>query len=107
MPVSVLVGRGSQTINFPGTSEPMPEISRFLGIVIRMYYRDHRPPHFHAEYGEHEITVEIESGIVQGRFPRRALNAVLDWYSLHQNELARNWELGESQQPLIPIEPLE
>ena len=56
----------------------MPEISRFLGITIRMRYRDHRPPHFHAEYGEHEITVEIHSGIVEGRFPRRALTAVLD-----------------------------
>lgn len=85
----------------------MPEISRFLGIIIRMYYRDHPPAHFHAEYGEHEITVEIESGIVQGRFPRRALTAVLDWYELHQLELARNWELILAQQPLNPIEPLE
>ncbi len=85
----------------------MPEISRFLGIVIRMYYRDHPPAHFHAEYGQHEITVEIQSGIVQGRFPRRALTAVLDWYGLHQDELARNGELIEAQQPLHPIEPLE
>jgi len=85
----------------------MPEISRFLGIVIRMYYRDHPPAHFHAEYGEHEITVEIESGIVEGRFPRRALTAVLDWYKLHQDELARNWELIQARQPLNPIEPLE
>ena len=85
----------------------MPEISRFLGIVIRMYYRDHLPPHFHAEYGDHEITVEIESGIVEGRFPRRALTAVLDWYALHQMELARNWELIQARQPLNPIQPLE
>jgi hypothetical protein len=85
----------------------MPEISRFLGIVIRMHYRDHLPPHFHAEYGEHEITVDIDSGIVQGRFPRRALTAVLDWYNLHQDELARNWELIQGRQPLNPIEPLE
>lgn len=85
----------------------MPEISRFLGIVIRMYYRDHAPAHFHAEYGEHEITVEIDSGIVEGRFPRRALTAVLDWYVLHQNELARNWDLLLARQPLNPIDPLE
>lgn len=65
------------------------------------------PPHFHAEYGEHEITVDIDSGIVQGRFPRRALTAVLDWYNLHQDELARNWELIQGRQPLNPIEPLE
>ena len=85
----------------------MPEISRFLGIVIRMYYRDHPPPHFHAEYGDHEITVEIESGMVEGRFPRRALGAVLDWYNLHREELARDWELARQEQPLNRIEPLE
>ena len=85
----------------------MPEISRFLGIVIRMYYRDHPPPHFHAEYGEHEVTVEIGSGIVEGRFPRRALSAVLDWYGLHREELANNWELAREGQPLNRIEPLE
>lgn len=51
----------------------MPELSRFLGIVIAMYYRDHGPPHFHAIYGDFEITVEIESGKVNGDFPRRAL----------------------------------
>ena len=56
----------------------MPEICRFLGIIIRMYYRDHAPPHFHAEYGEFEITVEIDTGIVSGQFPRRALKAVLE-----------------------------
>ena len=49
----------------------MPEISRFRGIVIRMYFRDHVPPHFHAEYGENEITVEIETGMIEGKFPRR------------------------------------
>ena len=85
----------------------MPEISRFLGIVIRMYYRDHAPPHFHAEYGEYEITVEIDSGVVQGKFPRRALSAVLDWFSLHQQELAENWALARQELPLRKIEPLE
>jgi hypothetical protein len=50
----------------------MPEISRFLGIVIAMYYRDHAPPHFHAIHGEYEATVEVESGVVNGGFPRRA-----------------------------------
>jgi len=48
----------------------MPEISRFLGVIVRMYYRDHAPPHFHASYGDYEITVEINTGIVEGRFPR-------------------------------------
>lgn len=85
----------------------MPEISRFLGIVIRMHYRDHAPPHFHAEYEEHEITVEINSGVVNGRFPRRALIAVLEWYELHCDELRDNWQLARQDQPLHRIDPLE
>ncbi len=85
----------------------MPEISRFLGIVIRMYFREHHPAHFHAEYGEYEITVDIETGVVAGKFPRRALNAVLEWYVLHQNELMTNWEAAMNRKPLSKIEPLE
>ena len=65
----------------------MPELSRFLGIVIVMYYRDHPPPHFHAIYGEFDITVEIESGKVNGPFPKRALAHVLEWSTLHRQEL--------------------
>ena len=57
----------------------MPEISRFLGIIIAMFYRDHPSPHFHAIYGEYEIVIEIESGIINGRFPQRALKLVLEW----------------------------
>ena len=56
----------------------MPEISRFLGIVIAMFYKDHAPPHFHAMYGDYEITVEIETGVINGRFPKRALRHVLE-----------------------------
>ncbi|MDQ7073824.1 MAG: DUF4160 domain-containing protein [Gammaproteobacteria bacterium] len=85
----------------------MPEISRFLGIVIRMYIREHYPAHFHAEYGEYEITVDIETGVVTGKFPRRALNAVLDWYVLHQDELRSNWASAMERKPLSKIEPLE
>jgi hypothetical protein len=85
----------------------MPEISRFLGIVVRMYYRDHAPPHFHADYAEHEIEVEIETGIVEGRFPRRALRAVLEWYEAHRDELRVNWQLARDERPLNAIDPLE
>jgi hypothetical protein len=85
----------------------MPEISRFLGIVISIYYNEHNPPHFHAEYGEYQITVEIESGIVNGKFPRRALNAVLEWYILHKEELMQDWELSLKGKPLNKIKPLE
>lgn len=85
----------------------MPEISRFLGIIICLYYEEHNPPHFHAKYGSFEITVEIKSGIVKGSFPRRALSAVLDWYILHKNELMIDWELALKDKPLNKIKPLE
>ena len=85
----------------------MPEICRFLGIVIYIYYREHSPPHFHAIYGEYEITVEIKSGIVSGRFPRRALNAVLEWQALQEKELMENWDLAQERMSLKKIKPLE
>lgn len=85
----------------------MPEISRFLGIIIRMYHRDHAPPHFHAKYGKYRITVEIETGAVQGTFPRRALAAVLDWYTEHVQELRDNWDRAQADEPLARIDPLE
>ena len=85
----------------------MPEISRFLGIVIAMYYNDHVPPHFHARYGSFEITVRIADGVVEGRFPRRALNHVLEWYTLHQAELLEDWNLARERRALRPIDPLE
>jgi len=85
----------------------MPEISRFLGIVIAMYYSDHPPPHFHAVYADYQVTVEIETGVVQGQFPRRALRHVLEWHELHQDELRNDWELARQEQPLQRIDPLE
>ena len=72
-----------------------------------MYYRDHAPPHFHADYGEYGITVAIESGVVEGKFPRRALRHVLEWYELHKEELQENWERARRREPLVPIAPLE
>jgi hypothetical protein len=85
----------------------VPEISRFLGIVIAMYYRDHAPPHFHAIYGEFEATVEVGSGQVNGDLPRRALAHVQEWRSLHKQELADVWNLARASKPLPRIEPLE
>ena len=80
----------------------MPEISRFLGIVIAMFYSDHAPPHFHARYGDHEVTVRIDDGAVDGRFPRRALALLL-----HREESRDNWERARTREPLQKIEPLE
>lgn len=85
----------------------MPEISRFLGIVIGMFYREHGVPHFHAVYGEYKITVEMESGKVRGAFPARAERLVLEWAELHTQELLENWERARQRQPLQRIAPLE
>ena len=65
--------------------EEMPELTRFFGIVVRMYFRDHSPAHFHAEYGEYEALVEIETlAILRGELPRRAMALVLEWSALHR-----------------------
>jgi hypothetical protein len=85
----------------------MPEIILFLGIVISMYYDEHNPPYFHAKYENYKISVEIESGVVKGKFPKRALRAVLEWYDLHKEELAKDWELALKDMPLKKIKPLE
>jgi len=85
----------------------MPEISRFLGIVIAMYYREHGPPHFHAIYGDFEVTVEIETGRVNGDLPKRAQSHVLEWLELHRAELLETWLLARDSRPLPKIEPLE
>lgn len=86
----------------------MPEISRFLGIVIAMYYADHNPPHFHAKYGEHEALIDIETGaLLDGTLPKRALALVLEWHTMHREDLRKEWALAEARKPLFSIEPLE
>ncbi len=85
----------------------MPEISRFLGIVIGMFPRDHGPAHFHAVYGEYQITVDIDSGIVRGEFPKRALRLVLEWLDLHKDKIFHNWNLIRDGRPAKKIAPLE
>ncbi len=85
----------------------MPEICRFLGIVIGIFPREHPPPHFHAVYGDYQITVEIRSEVVHGDFPKRALRLVLEWLDLHQQELLDDWELVQAGQPANKIAPLE
>jgi hypothetical protein len=85
----------------------MPVISRFLGIVIAIYWDDHSPPYFHAKYGEYELTVNIHTGVVEGKFPKRALRHVLEWYELHKGELLEDWELCQKQEMPNRIEPLE
>jgi len=85
----------------------MPEISRFYGIVIAMYFRDHEPAHFHALYGDYEVTVAIGDGTIEGRFPKRALALVVEWYERHRVELEENWRRVLEKKPLEPIEGLK
>jgi len=85
----------------------MPVISKFLGIIIAMYWDDHSPPHFHAKYAEYEITVNIHTGVVEGKFPKRALKHVLEWYELHKDELVDDWKLCQENEHPKSIEPLE
>ncbi len=85
----------------------MPEISRFLGIIIFMNFNEHNPPHFHAKYGDFQIIVEINTGIVEGKFPKRALKLVMEWYELHKDELHHDWNLIQTTGEFIKISPLE
>jgi hypothetical protein len=86
----------------------MPEISRFFGIVIKMYYNDHYPPHFHAEYNEHTAEISVETlEIIEGNLPRRVLSLVLEWAALHRAELRENWQRARAHDIIQPIEPLE
>jgi len=93
--------------NLERIQDYIPAICRFLGIIIYMYYKDHTPPHFHAEYNEYSITVEIETGVIEGRFPKRALSAILEWLDIHKDELKNDWQLAIERKPLNKIEPLE
>jgi hypothetical protein len=85
----------------------MPEISRFLGISIRMYRDEHLPPHFHAIYNEFAAQISIQHpAVIQGKLPPRVLGYVIEWASLHEDELARCWEAARTDQPVGKIEPL-
>jgi hypothetical protein len=85
----------------------MPEISKFYGIKVYINYNEYNPPHFHAEYGEYQILVYLDGWIVEGKFPKRALNILLEWAELHQDELLEDWNLAMSKQVLNKIKPLD
>ena len=85
----------------------MPLISLFFGIRITMYYDDHNPPHFHAEYAGHRALVDIVEGcVIRGSLPARQLKLVLAWAELHKDELMQNWELAVDGEELVKIDPL-
>ena len=85
----------------------MPTISMFYGILIRMYWNDHAPPHFHVEYGEYRAQYLIETLVLsRGQLPRRAHALVLEWAAMHRDELMEDWELCEAKQQPKMITPL-
>ena len=86
----------------------MPTISNFYGILIQMYWKDHQLPHFHAIYGSFEALIDINNlSVLNGKLPRRAIELVLDWAELHQQELLDNWNLCRNNQTPNMILPLQ
>jgi hypothetical protein len=85
----------------------MPEISRFYGIVIQMYFGDHLPPHFHARYGGQAVKIEIDTlAIIDGKLPARALGLVIEWATLHQEELREAFHRAANMAQPGKIDPL-
>lgn len=86
----------------------MPTICTFYGILIQMFWNDHAPPHFHALYGEFEVVIDIQTlKIIEGKIPRRALALILEWSSLHRDDLIKDWKLCEARKTPLKIPPLE
>ncbi|AEL25621.1 DUF4160 domain-containing protein [Cyclobacterium marinum] len=85
----------------------MPEISRFYGIIIKMYFNEHNPPHFHVEYQDYEAIVNIETGELTGKMSRRALGLVYEWLDQNKEALLENWKRIEERKPLNKIKPLD
>jgi len=85
----------------------MPEICRFYGIIIAMFFDDHNPPHFHARYGKDNVAIEISSlRVLEGQISPRALGLVVEWASQHERDLLANWDLAKNSQPIKKIPPL-
>ncbi|GJQ59150.1 MAG: DUF4160 domain-containing protein [Candidatus Scalindua sp. AMX11] len=84
----------------------MPTISKFYGIVVFMNYNEHNPPHFHAIYQEQEASIDIQTGLVQGKMSKRVLRMLFEWSEIHKDELMENWELARNRKQLNKIEPL-
>ena len=88
-------------------TSPLPTISAFYGILIQMFYADHAPPHFHAQYAEHEALINIATlELIEGGMPRRALALVLEWAQEHRSELMEDWDLCARLQTPRKIAPL-
>lgn len=85
----------------------MPVVSMFYGIVIYIFYDEHNPPHFHAEYAGYKALITMKDKTVKGEMPKRALKLIFEWMEKHQDQLLEDWELSLKGQPLKNIEPLD
>ena len=86
----------------------MPEISRFFGIIIALYFNEHNPPHFHAKYGDYKAEIDIATlEVLAGELPKRVKALVIEWAADHRRELMEDWQLARQMQELRSIEPLE
>ena len=85
----------------------MPEISRFYGILIHMFFNEHNPPHFHAVYGEYRVSIDLENEVVNGFMPKRALKLVFEWMDIHKTEIIENWKKCQQGETPDKIEPLK
>ena len=85
----------------------MPEISRFFGIIIRMFYDEHNPPHFHAEYSGNKAVFDFQGNVIKGNLSSKtATKLVREWIDLHANELEEDWGLARESKEIKKIEPL-
>lgn len=86
----------------------MPEISRFFGIIIRMFYDEHNPPHFHAEQSGNKAVLDFQGNVIKGNLSSRtATKLVREWIDLHVTELEEDWELARENKEINKIEPLK
>jgi hypothetical protein len=86
----------------------MPELGRFCGMVIFIYFDDHPPPHFHVRYGSQRAIIEIRPfAMLQGQLTPRALALVADWAALRRGELLAAWDQAGRHEKLPSIAPLE
>ena len=85
----------------------MPEISRFLGISIAMYFDDHNPPHFHVKYNDFRAIIWINDlKIIDGNLPPRVLGLVMEWAGMNKNKLVENWDMVKDTGKFFKIDPL-
>ena len=86
----------------------MPEISRFFGIIIRMFYDEHNPPHLHAEYLGHKAIFDFGGNVIKGSLSSRtATKLVREWIDLHVSDLEEDWKLAKENKKIKKIEPLQ